>query len=166
MQSKFGWMRVIVAAAAAALPWAVSAADAAKAPSAKQIARGRYVAMTSGCNDCHTAGYAPTEGKVPESEWLKGDILGWRGPWGTTYPVNLRLFMKDMTADQWVKHAKSFHTRPPMPWFNVRAMNEPDLRALYAYIHSLKPVGDPAPSYVPPDKQPNPPFVQFPAPPK
>ena len=56
-------------------------------------------------------------GKVPEAEWLKGDSLGWRGPWGTTYPANLRLYMAPMTQDQWVRTAKDLKTRPPMPWF-------------------------------------------------
>src|SRR3982751_5765664 len=57
----------------------------------KMLTRGKYLVQTSGCNDCHTAGYAQSGGNVPESEWLKGDMVGWRGAWGTTYPSNLRL---------------------------------------------------------------------------
>ena len=76
-----------------------------------QVDRGRYLIRITGCNDCHTAGYAPTGGKVPEAEWLLGDALGWRGPWGTTYPTNLRLYMQDLTEDQWVKKAKTLNTR-------------------------------------------------------
>jgi hypothetical protein len=53
-----------------------------------------------------------------------------------------------------------------MPWYNVNAMTESDLRAIYKYVRSLGPAGDPAPAYLPPDKEPKPPFVQFPAPPK
>ena len=138
----------------------------AKPPSSKELARGRYLVMITGCNDCHTAGYAPSGGKVPEKEWLKGDALGWRGPWGTTYAGNLRLYMQRLSEEQWVTVAKSFQTRPPMPWFNVNAMTESDLRALYRYVRSLGPPGDPAPTYVPSDKEPKPPFVQFPLPPK
>ena len=59
-------------------------------PDSRQIERGRYLVKISGCNDCHTAGYAMTGGNIPESQWLMGDKLGWRGPWGTTYPANLR----------------------------------------------------------------------------
>jgi hypothetical protein len=33
-------------------------------------------------------------------------------------------------------------------------------------IKSLGPVGSAAPQYVPPDRQPTPPFIQWPAPPK
>lgn len=48
------------------------------------VERGRYLVKTSGCNDCHTAGYAESGGNVPEKEWLSGNQLGWCGPWGTT----------------------------------------------------------------------------------
>jgi hypothetical protein len=130
------------------------------------VERGRYVAMTGGCNDCHTANYAMKEGNVPESEWLKGDILGWRGPWGTTYPVNLRIRLREMSEDEWVAYAKSFKTRPPMPWFNVAAMTETDLRSLHKYVTSFEDVGEPAPEYVPPGEEPKGPYVQFPAPPQ
>lgn len=128
----------------------------------KQIERGRYLARIAGCNDCHTAGYAEKGGKVPESQWLMGDKLGWRGPWGTTYPTNLRLYMQGMTEDGWVKAAKGMKTRPPMPWFVLHDMTEQDLRALYQFIVHLRPAGQPAPSYLPPGKEPPPPYVQFP----
>jgi mono/diheme cytochrome c family protein len=51
-----------------------------------QVNRGRYVVQIGGCNDCHTAGYAPSGGKVPEAQWLMGDALGWNGPWGRRTP--------------------------------------------------------------------------------
>ena len=127
-----------------------------------QIKRGRYVVMIGGCNDCHTAGYAPNGGKVAEKDWLLGDALGWNGPWGTTYATNLRLYMQDLTEDQWLKKARKLTARPPMPWFNVQAMSGADLRAMYRYIRSLGPAGKPAPSYLPPDKTPPQPFVAFP----
>jgi hypothetical protein len=67
-----------------------------------------------------------------------------------------------MTEDQWLKYAKSLMTRPPMPWFNVRAMTDADLRALYAYVKSLGATGTPAPQFLPPDKAPKQPFIQWP----
>lgn len=127
--------------------------------------RGRYLVQTTGCNDCHTPGYAPSESKVDEKLWLTGDILGWRGPWGTTYPANLRLVAANMTEEQWVIRAASPQLRPPMPWFNVRDMTQRDVKSIYAYLRYLGPAGQPAPAYVPPDKTPSGPFVQFPAPP-
>ncbi len=126
------------------------------------LERGRYLVQIGGCNDCHTAGYAPREGAVPESEWLLGDKLGFRGAWGTTYPINLRLYMANMTEEQWLAVARQLRSRPPMPWFNLIPMSDDDLRAIYRYVRTLQPLGDPAPSYVPPDEEPPPPFVQFP----
>ena len=126
------------------------------------VDRGRYLIRIGGCNDCHTPNYPQAGGKVPEKEWLTGDALGWRGPWGTTYPINLRLYMQDLSEEQWVKKAKTLMTRPPMPWFNVRDMTTRDLRAVYRYVRHLGPAGKPAPAYVPPDRTPPPPFVQFP----
>ena len=128
----------------------------------QQVERGRYVVDITGCNDCHTTGYAEAGGKAAESEKLKGDAVGYRGPWGTTYPTNLRLSIGKMTEDQWLKYAKSLMTRPPMPWFNVRAMNDTDLRALYQYVKSLGVSGAAAPPFLPPDKQPKPPYIQWP----
>jgi mono/diheme cytochrome c family protein len=135
-------------------------------PEDAQVKRGRYLIQVGGCNDCHTPAYPEKGGKVPEAQWLTGDALGWHGPWGTTYATNLRLYMQDMTEDEWVKKARALKARPPMPWFNVTAMTTSDLRAIYRYIRHLGPAGKLAPAYLPPDKTPPEPVVRFPAPPK
>lgn len=127
-----------------------------------EIERGRYLVKISGCNDCHTPGYAAKSGQVDEKLWLTGDKLGWSGPWGTTYSPNLRTFMAGMTQAQWVQHARTMTPRPPMPWFNVRAMTEDDLKAIYSYTRSLGPGGEPAPAYLPPGTKPAGPAIQFP----
>jgi mono/diheme cytochrome c family protein len=148
--------------------WMLSLAVLVAAPALAQdkadpmVKRGRYVVQIGGCNDCHTAGYAPSGGKVPEAQWLMGDALGWHGPWGTTYPTNLRLYFQSLTEDQWVKKAKTLSARPPMPWFNVRDMSTSDLRAMHRYIRHLGPAGKAAPGYLPPDKTPPQPYVAFP----
>ena len=126
------------------------------------VQRGRYVVSIAGCNDCHTPAFGMKNGEVPESQWLTGDGLGWNGPWGTTYASNLRIYMQGLTEDEWVKKAKTLTARPPMPWFNVRKMSTTDLRAMYRYIRSLRPVGKPAPAYLPPDQTPPQPYVAFP----
>ena len=130
------------------------------------IEAGRYLAIMGGCNDCHTDGYLQNEGKIPEEAWLAGSAMGWRGPWGTTYAANLRLRVRDITEDEWVQ---TLHTRtalPPMPWMNVNQMSERDARALYRYIASLGPYGEPVPAAVPPDQEPATPYMllmpQFP----
>lgn len=162
----------LIVAVSVSLPLAAGAAEPQPTPSKpakvdrKLAERGKYLVKISGCNDCHTPGYAFSGGKVPESQWLIGDSLGWRGPWGTTYPINLRLYMRDLTEAQWVKTAKTKETRPPMPWFALHDMTEQDLKAIYHYVRTLEPAGKPAPIFVPPGKEPQGPYVQFPAPPK
>lgn len=158
-------VKLAMLAFTAALPLLAHAADSEKAAHAKELARGKYLLVIGSCNDCHTAGYAMADGKVPEKDWLTGDRLGWRGPWGTTYAVNLRLYMQGLTEAQWLARAKTLETRPPMPWYALRAMSTADLRALYRYVRHLGPPGESAPAYVPPDKEPPPPYVTFPAPP-
>ena len=95
-------------------------------------ARGKYLVMIAGCNDCHTPGYMMSAGNVDEKTWLTGAPLGWQGPWGTTYAANLRLLVPKMTADQFMAHARSDQRRPPMPWFAVqrhdRRRRQGDLR--------------------------------------
>lgn len=126
--------------------------------------RGKYLVVIAGCNDCHTPGYLPSEGKTPENLWLTGDSFGWRGPWGTTYASNLRNLVQDMTEKQWISLGKTLKARPPMPWFNLNAMKDDDLRAIYQFIRQLGPGGQAAPEYVPPDQEPAPPFALFPSP--
>lgn len=130
------------------------------------VERGRYLARVAGCNDCHTPGYIMNDGNVPEELWLSGDNFGWRGPWGTTYGPNLRLFIKDMSETQWVEVAKTLKRRPPMPWFNLNEMHEDDLRALYHFMRSQGDPGEPAPVYLPPGKEPTTPYALFPSPPQ
>ena len=149
----------IAAACALAAP---RSQDADTAPGDPSVARGRYLVAIAGCNDCHTPGYALSGGKVPESEWLTGDALGWKGAWGTTYPANLRLKLAAVGEDPWVQVAKNAQFRPPMPWFSLHHMSEPDLRAIYRYVRALGPAGKPAPDFVPPDREPAGPAVRFP----
>jgi mono/diheme cytochrome c family protein len=145
---------------------AQSGSSAAKAGKA-QVSRGRYMLAVGSCNDCHTADFAQSDGKLPEKEWLLGGgPLGFSGPWGTTYAPNLRLTLSKMSEDEWVKYAKGLKTRPPMPWFNLNQWADSDLRAFYQYVKQLGPVGDPVPAaYVPPDRKAPQPYIQWPMPP-
>src|ERR1700730_1683360 len=102
MKSQARWEQIILAVSAAMmallLPWVGYAADGAGKPTSPTgLDRGRYLVKVSGCNDCHTAGYTAKDGQVPEREWLKGDTLCWRGPWGTTDAANVRLYMQHVT---------------------------------------------------------------------
>jgi mono/diheme cytochrome c family protein len=125
------------------------------------LATGRYLAIVTGCNDCHTDGYLLTEGQVPEDQWLLGSPLGWRGPWGTTYARNLRLTVQTMTEDAWVETLKTRKALPPMPWMNVSQMAESDMRLLYGYVESLGPGGERMPDTVPPGVEPTTPYLSL-----
>ena len=136
--------RVAIAAtfAAAALSASVIAAAAGEKKAVDPLReRGRYLATIAGCHDCHTPGFAMSGGKADEKQWLIGDSLGWRGPWGTTYPVNLREYMQHISEKDWVARAKTLQARPPMPWVVLNAMTDTDLRALHRFIRSLGPAG-------------------------
>ena len=126
----------------------------------QEVERGRYLSVIGGCNDCHTPGYLEKSGAVPEGTWLTGSAVGFQGPWGTTYPSNLRLVAGAMSDAQWVMHARAAR-RPPMPWFNLRTMSDADLRAIYAYLRSLGAGSDAAPAYVPPGEHVATPYIDF-----
>lgn len=127
-----------------------------------QIERGRYMVVTGHCNNCHTEGYAAKSGDVPEAKWLLGNSVGWRSKTGTVYAPNLRLYVQSMSVEAWLVAAREARPRPPMPWWSLSETNDDDLVAMYAYIASLKPVGVPAPSFLPPHRSPAPPYTQLP----
>ena len=127
---------------------------------ARTIEHGRYIVNISGCNDCHTPGYPESGGKTPRSDWLTGNPVGFQGPWGTTYPANLRLLVQSMSEAQWIARART-PMRPPMPWFSLQAMSDNDLRAIYRFVRHLGPKGEPAPAYAAPGQKVNTPYIVF-----
>ncbi|MGE5609645.1 MAG: cytochrome C [Bacillota bacterium] len=123
------------------------------------VQAGRYLVMVGGCNDCHTPLFMQKGMAVPESEWLTGVPVGWRGPWGTTYGSNLRLLVQMVSEDGWVKMMQTRDARPPMPWTSLHATSEPDLRAVYQYIKDLGPKGESMPGALPPGQEPTTPYL-------
>jgi len=90
------------------------AADAKKYSKQRQIARGKYMVIAGGCNDCHTplkmgangpepdmtkmlSGHPealkiPPVPKLPPGPWISigaGKHTAFAGPWGVTYAINL-----------------------------------------------------------------------------
>ena len=122
---------------------------------------GRYLVVLGGCNDCHTPGWAESNGELAEAGWLTGAPVGFRGPWGTSYPANLRLTAQKLSEDGWVARLQAGAGLPPMPWMNVRQMKEEDMRAVYRFIRSLGPAGTPAPMPVAPGVEPTTPYIPF-----
>ena len=138
------------------------AAHANALPVASDIDSGKHLVLIGHCNNCHTAGYAATAGKVPEERWLAGNPVGWRGKGGTVYASNLRLFMRDLPEDAWLQVARAGQWRAPMPWWSLRDYSDDELRAIYRYVRSLQPLGTPAPAALPADQVPPRPYNQLP----
>lgn len=110
----------------------------------RALRHGQYLIQISGCNNCHTAGYRLTSGRVPMNQWLTGSNLTWPGPLGNVSPTNLRDYVSQKTESQWIAEARRMQRRPPMPWYDVNAMSDIDLRAIYWFIKSLdQPEKDP-----------------------
>lgn len=122
---------------------------------------GEYLAMVGGCQDCHTTGWAQTGGQIPAEAQLLGDPVGFKGPWGTSYPGNLRLAASAYTPEEWVAMMKTRQGLPPMPWSTVNAMSDEDLLAIYAYLTKLGSAGEPVPGAVPPGVEPATPYIYF-----
>jgi len=121
---------------------------------------GRYLVKLGGCNDCHTPGYAQAAGDLPQAQWLTGNAVGFQGPWGTSYPSNLRLYVQNHTEREWLAKVRQ-PMRPPMPWFSLRDMTDEDLLAIYRFIRGLGPAGEPAPVAVAPGGPVNTAFIDF-----
>ena len=96
-----------------------------------------------------------------EAEWLTGDAVGFSGPWGVSYPANLRLSFQNMDEAQFIEMARAGEGRPPMPWPSLKAMSDRDLKAIYAYIKSLGPKGEMAPAALSPGVAPDRPHIPF-----
>jgi len=152
-------MKGTIAAAALVLLAAVAAATARGSTTDPLIERGRYLVAFGTCNDCHTPGWRESDGSIPASKWMTGSDLGYRGPWGTSYPANVRLEFARITESQWLDMVQTRAGHWPMVWHDLRALDLDDRRAIYRFIHSLGPLGTPAPSDLPPDAEPATPYV-------
>lgn len=128
----------------------------------ESIERGRYLVAITGCNDCHTPNFLGTGKKTLEKDVLTGTNVGHRGSWGTTYAPNLRLYFQTLDESQWVHVAKEIQRKPPMPYYSLNAMSEPDVRAIYRYVNSLGAEGVAAPKFVLSSVTPPQPYIQYP----
>ena len=88
-------------------------------------------------------------------------FTAWAGPWGISFAANLTpdaaTGLGGWTATQFIqtmrtgKHLGAGRPiLPPMPVYALAAMTDPDLKALFAYLKSLKPVQNQVPAPVPP----------------
>jgi mono/diheme cytochrome c family protein len=140
-----------VSLALAAIAFLFTAVDA---NAQRQVARGRYLANLGGCNDCHTPGYF--FGKPDMDRYLGGSEVGFEIPnLGVFHGPNLtpdkETGLGNWSRDQIVTALKT-GVRPDgrilapiMPWRALSGLSTRDLRALTAYLQSLKPVKNKVP---------------------
>jgi len=108
------------------------------------VTRGEYLAQISGCSDCHTL---QKQGEpIAALAFAGGFEL--QGPFGTVTSANItpdpsgisyydeKLFIQAMRTGK--VGARSLN--PIMPWFMMRNMTDDDLKAIFAYLRTLKPV--------------------------
>lgn len=90
-------------------------------------------------------------------------LAAWVGPWGISYASNLTpdnaTGIGTMTEDMFIKCIREGKYMgvgrpllPPMPWEVYAKKTDADLKAIYAYLMSLKPITNQVPQPVPPDK--------------
>ncbi len=126
------------------------------------IERGRYVVEIMGCNDCHTPGYLVRRSNLPVEDWLVGSTLGFRGYFGTAYPTNLRLSVKNMSEEDWLILAKKMRNGSAMADVMLPETADQDLRAIYRFIKYLGPKGTPAPTSLPKGVKPTTQYIDVP----
>jgi len=89
------------------------------------------------------------------------NMTAWAGPWGVSFAVNLtpdaKTGLGNWTEDQFVKAIRSGKHRgfgrpilPPMPWANLAGASDEDLKAMFAYLHSIPAVSNEVPAPIPP----------------
>ncbi len=123
------------------------------------IERGHYLVAFGNCNDCHTSGWIQSDGTIPVSQWMVGTKVGYRGPWGTSYPANVRLEFSHISENDWLFMIRTRGGHWPMVWHDLRFLKVEDQRAIYRFIKHLGARGTDAPADLPPDTEPTTPYV-------
>lgn len=92
------------------------------------------------------------------------DLTSAAGPWGQSYAANISsdaTGIGNWTEEQFITAIREGKSKgmkegrallPPMPWFVYRNMNDLDLRSIFAYLKSTKPVHNLVPGPKSPDE--------------
>ncbi|MBP1682732.1 MAG: diheme cytochrome c-553 [Ignavibacteriaceae bacterium] len=89
-------------------------------------------------------------------------LTAWVGPWGISFASNItpdnatgigtlseEMFIKTMREGKYMGVGRPL--LPPMPWEVYGKKTDEDLKAIYAYLMSIKPIRNEVPQPVPPD---------------
>jgi mono/diheme cytochrome c family protein len=102
---------------------------------------------------------------VAPGNWVatESNFSAWVGPWGISYAANLtpdnatgigtlteEMFIKSLREGKWMGVGRPL--LPPMPWQTIGQMTDQDLKAIYAYLRTIKPIHNEVPQPVPPNK--------------
>ena len=104
------------------------------------------------------------EGVLGPGKWgalASMDLTTWVGPWGVSFARNLTpdketglgswteaMFIKALRTGKDMGEGRPI--LPPMPWEGIGKMNDHDLKAVFAYLRSLKPIHNPIHDPIPP----------------
>jgi hypothetical protein len=112
----------------------------------------------------------PSDEKLPvvppnlfgQDKWgaiTNNHLTAWVGPWGTSYAVNLSpdretgtgawnedLFIRILRTGKFMASGRDI--LPPMPWYNYARLSDGDLKAMFAYLKSIKPVSNRVPEAI------------------
>jgi hypothetical protein len=120
------------------------------------------------------SGHPESEGVPPPFKPIKGSpyvihinghLTAWSGDWGVSFAANLTpdqntglgIWTEDMfvAALKQGKHmGKSRPILPPMPWNWYGQLPDEDLKAMFAYLKSIKPIANRVPVPLTPDGKP------------
>ena len=90
------------------------------------------------------------------------DLTATAGPWGISFAGNLtpdetgignwseEQFKKALTQGKYKGLEGERMLLPPMPWVNYSFMKDEDVRAIFKYLKSIKPVRNVVPAIIPP----------------
>ena len=133
------------------------------------VDRGKYLVNITGCHDCHSPksqGMTPDPARLlsgrpsttrmptkPDGEVHASlDLTAWFGPWGQTVASNLtpdtatgmpakgyneKTFVATMRSG---KKPNGTAVQPPMPIDVYQNLTDDDLRSIWAYLVTLKPI--------------------------
>jgi hypothetical protein len=110
----------------------------------------------------------PPAPALPPGPWIGtvgATMTAWNGPWGTSFTMNLtpdkETGLGDWTVEEFIATMKTGRERgkgrpvlPPMPVQNLGNLSDEDIRALFAYLQTIKPIKNRVPQPIdPPDQQ-------------
>jgi len=109
----------------------------------------------------YTGQAAPPTGEWEHAFTFAPTMTAFSGPWGVSFAANLtpdtNTGLGIWTEEMFIKAlrtGKHFGTSrpilPPMPWPNFARMTDEDLKAVFAYLRTIKPITNHVPDPIPP----------------